>query len=188
VAYIATKHLLDLGHERIADVTHRWSYSSESHRGSAHEAGILGYSAAMAERGLEAAQRFHFVEGNPERWESIEDLFVDAATRPTGVVCHMDFAATHVIRACRERGLRVPEDVAVVGANNTPWCEWSEVPLTSVSLREDLIARSAAQLLGSASKSPAQIVMEPEVVIRESCGHRLASARPTRGRSGGRNK
>lgn len=64
----------------------------------------------------------------------------------------------------------------------------AEVPLTSVSLREDLIARSAAQLLGSASKSPAQIVMEPEVVIRESCGHRLASARPTRGRSGGRNK
>ena len=81
-----------------------------------------------------------------------------------------DAQAAVVLRVLLSRGVRVPEEVKVIGVDNSPYCELCPVPLTSVSGRDDYRAAAAVRLLlrqidGGA---PESVSVEPVVVARES--------------------
>ena len=86
-----------------------------------------------------------------------------------------DPAAIGAMRAIWEAGLRVPNDIAVVGAGNVAHGDLLRVPLTTVSWSREELGRQAAQLLLEQVGPPPygpfrRVVIPPSLVIRESCG------------------
>ena len=99
--------------------------------------------------------------------------------RPDGVVCYNDPVAAGALKAALEAGLRVPEDVAVVGAGNVHYSDLLRVPLSTVDQNSTAIGEASADLLleifrsGEPSK-PRNILIEPKVIERESSRKRAA--------------
>ena len=96
--------------------------------------------------------------------------------RPDGVFCYNDSTAMGAMKAVLEAGLRVPEDVAVVGCGNVVFADFLRVPLTSVDQQSEEIGKRAAKLalslLENPPKRPKQVVLTPILVQRESTHRR----------------
>ncbi len=185
--HMGAKHLIGLGHRRILFVIHRQKYaepgvSVEKATGLYGEV-CGGYSDALEEAGLGAQKDYFFVDhefrlpgDDRERLKAV----LMGPDRPDAVFAFGDYRAKHVIDIAMEAGLRVPDDLAVVGYWNTPWAEMTRVALTSVSIREDEIARVAADKLLQARRDgkgePEMVIVKPRLVVRDSCGASRKSA------------
>ena len=94
--------------------------------------------------------------------------------RPTAIVCANDFMAVGVLRALREEGLSVPQDVSVTGVDNISLSEFCYPALTTVHVPRDRIGHMAFEKLTSQIEKPAsvgsEIVIDPDLVLRESTG------------------
>ena len=75
----------------------------------------------------------------------IDRLVVDH--RADAIITHNDFVASALLKRLRKRGIRVPEDVAVIGYLNHYLCEYVDPPLTSVDLRHHFAAKSMVQAI-----------------------------------------
>lgn len=180
-ARIGTEHLLSLGSRRILFVIHRYRFlrpgiTLDKVPGIYGDV-IRGYASALAEAGLANREQIflvdhEFAQESDDRTRMKELL--SGPDRPDAVFAFGDYRAKHVIDIADEIGLRVPEDLSVIGYWNTPWAEMTRVPLTSISIREEEIARIAAEKLVAARMTNNQasgiVILEPELVIRGSCG------------------
>jgi GntR family transcriptional regulator of arabinose operon len=182
-AAMGTRHLIGQGRRKILFVIHRARYAEPGQ--APHEVSGLygdicrGYDQAMTAADLGANKSYFFVEHEfrPEGKDRERlSALLRGPDRPDAVFAFGDYRAKHVIDLAAEAGLQVPEDLAVIGYWNTPWAEMTRVPLTSVSIREDEIARTAAERLIEAHRKndPAAVtaVIEPVLVVRGSCGGR----------------
>ena len=177
----AVKHLVALGHKRIG-------FLSGSHLVSDFRERRDGFVEGMAEAGLwadpelmgETELRQHAVEIKPTaaRLFSSED-------RATAVMCATDVMATAVVQAAWEVGLRVPEDVAVVGFDDTEVASQVSPLLTTLHQPIKEISSTAMYLAACAvtGQEPEtgswQVVVPAPLVVRESCGAKLRErARP----------
>ncbi|MFI2373592.1 LacI family DNA-binding transcriptional regulator [Streptomyces sp. NPDC018964] len=137
----ATRHLTEQGHERVAIITGPEDMLCSLAR-------LDGYRSAMAMAGLEADPRltrfgdFH-VQGG---FEHAMDL-LEGPDRPTAVFAGSDLQALGVLEAARVKGLRVPEDLSVVGYDDVPLAQWSSPPLTTVHQPLRHMAEEAARML-----------------------------------------
>ncbi len=99
--------------------------------------------------------------------------------RPDAIVCANDLLAIGALRALRAQGLRVPEDVAVVGMDDTELAEFATPGLTSVSLGSEERGRLAATMLldrlGDPHRRASRVTVQPELVLRESSAPRRRS-------------
>lgn len=170
----ATRHLIGLGHERIAVVGGPVDMMCSRAR-------IDGYRSALDEAGIAVDPElirhgdFHVTGGHAHGLE-----LLSRPDRPTAVFAGSDYQALGVIRAARELGLRVPEDVSVVGYDDLPVSEWVWPPLTTVHqpLRE--IAETATgMVLSLARHEPlrhSRIELGTELVVRASTAPPPAAA------------
>ena len=98
----------------------------------------------------------------------------------TGIVCASDPLALGAIRAVRRAGLRVPEDVSVVGYDDSAFMNCTEPPLTTVRQPIDAMGRAAIDLLvaqiGGSAVATDELLFEPELVVRGSTGPVSTSA------------
>lgn len=164
--YMATKHLLDTGRRRVMiQISDPVNFIDKSYYpSSGHAQSLAGYRRAVREAGAEELL-FH---RNDDNREALRDI-LQSRGRPDGVVSSMDYRAKDVMDLCATLGLKVPDDLAVVGYYNTPWAEMLNPALTSVSIQEELIAATLAdKLLGGAENG--RVVIAPELVVRQSCG------------------
>lgn len=181
---LGTRHLIELGHRRIAFVIHRFKYAApgfdiETEPGL-YGSIVRGYAGALAEAGLADRKAYFFLDSEFSRdgadREGLKALLA-GPDRPDAIFAFGDYRAKHVIDIAAEAGLRVPEDLAVMGYWNTPWSEMTRVPLTSVSIIEDEIAVLAVDKLLEARRSGVwsaeSIMLKPRLVVRESCGSHL---------------
>jgi LacI family transcriptional regulator/LacI family repressor for deo operon, udp, cdd, tsx, nupC, and nupG len=102
-----------------------------------------------------------------------ERASLPADRRPTAVTCFNDLVAIGVCRALRELGLRVPEDVAVIGFDDIPILEFLPVPLTSVRVPTAEMGRLATQLLlrhveGGNAVPTQKVYLDADLVVRRS--------------------
>ncbi|WP_269542595.1 GntR family transcriptional regulator [Cerasicoccus fimbriatus] len=122
-----TNHLIDQGYRRIAFLT---CLSTEV--ACEREAGFLE---AMKEHGLDLPPEYFLTVGKrePEK-QGIQEIDVFMAMRepPEAIICLHDIIALNAMKRCKERGWRVPEDVAIVGFDDLPQAAVSSPPLTSV--------------------------------------------------------
>lgn len=114
--YVMTRYLIKLGHTRIA-------YMGETHYMSKYMERWLGYCRAMHEAGLPVIENSYstsLVEHQTEEDERelIADAFDNLEQLPTAIVCGEDFTANRVMNYLSELGLRVPEDVSLVGVDD----------------------------------------------------------------------
>lgn len=96
-----------------------------------------------------------------------------AAQRPTAVTCYNDLVAAGLCRALTELGLRVPDDVSIIGFDDIPLAQYLAVPLTTMRLPKQDMGRRAAQLLirrveADAVVAPQKVVLDAELVVRSS--------------------
>lgn len=92
--------------------------------------------------------------------------------QPNAIVCGSDLMAIGAIRAIRARGLRVPDQIAVVGYDNIQLSQFSHPPLTTVQqntmLAGNLLVTNLLKLIHNENVD--DILMQPELIVRESCG------------------
>jgi LacI family transcriptional regulator len=94
------------------------------------------------------------------------------ADLPDAIFAADDWIAIGVLRALRTRGLRVPDDLAVVGYSDIPLAPLADPPLTTVHVPKRRLGRTAAKLLldllARAIDGPLQVVVSPSLVVRDS--------------------
>ena len=165
----AARHLIGLGHKRIAFVGGR----EDDHSMAAY---LDGYRSVLREAGQ--GPRDEFITFSPGDWfesvpRSVERL-LKRDPRPSAIVCPHDRVALLAAVAARRAGLRVPEDVAIVGHYDLPDARLAEAPLTTFDVQVDQIGRVAFELLyerlTGKRDEPKQIRIEPKLIVRASCG------------------
>jgi LacI family transcriptional regulator len=95
---------------------------------------------------------------------------LSAARPPTAIFASSDLQAVGLLRAAHERGLRVPEDLAVIGFDGTKESEFSWPPLTVVAQPIQQMARAAIQLVLDEQRPQGYTPFMGELVVRQSCG------------------
>jgi DNA-binding LacI/PurR family transcriptional regulator len=162
----ATRHLLELGHHRIAFVgdefDNPFAFTSSRHRYEGYERAIL--AAGIAPRPDLVALGAH------SRYEARElaGALLSRPTRPSAIFAASDTQALGVMSAAHEAGLRVPEDLSVVGYDDIEVADYLELTTVRQHLFES--GRLGAEMLlrevASRSATPPAIVLSPEVVVR----------------------
>jgi LacI family repressor for deo operon, udp, cdd, tsx, nupC, and nupG len=124
---LAMDHLLSKGHRRIAYITGPADHSSDMDR-------MRAYRQALESHGL--AWRPDLVlpgNGLPEGGEQAVERLLALAERPSAVFCYNDMTAIGLLHAARQKGLRIPDDLAIVGFDDIPIAAYVEPPLTTIA-------------------------------------------------------
>ncbi len=161
-------HLIELGHRRIAYVGPTGKCRPGSRPG--------GYLAAMQNAGLEPM----FIETNPPWAAEVRGVILgryrdNIASMPTAFIAFSDHLAYGALRAFHELGLRVPQDVSLVGFDNLNISQYFTPSLTTVDLRTSQIATIAVEKVVEAAEKGLSLqgfrrTVTPKLVIRESTG------------------
>jgi LacI family transcriptional regulator len=167
-AQLVVQAFLDRGYRDIAFVTQS---DQEDHLADVAPQRELGYRKAMANKGLAAQTRVIALPqyGTP-RDAAIRALLEDR-NRPRAVFCWSDLDAIPLISEAHRLGVRVPEDLAVIGYDNSPMAALSMVDLSSVDQDGPRLGKLAADALFSRIKGrniPEHIMIEPRLVNRGS--------------------
>jgi LacI family transcriptional regulator len=191
-ALSAVRHLLHLGHRKIAHIHGPPQYHCSRER-------FAGYQQALAEAGVTVTPD-HVLQGDFQVASGREcaSRLLALAERPSAIFAANDHMAWGVLEYAGEHGLRVPEDLAVVGFDDTPPSRYKQPPLTTVRQPFQAMGQRAAELLlwlaeqphnqgGKRQRiwrplepplplpgynAPLHIQLETSLVIRQSCGAR----------------
>jgi LacI family transcriptional regulator len=167
-ARLATQAMLDRGYRDIAFLTQS---DQEGHLNDVAPQRELGYRAAMAAAGLEARTRVLALpyHGTP-RDRQIHDMLT-APDRPRAIVCWSDLDAIPLLDAAHRLAIRVPQDLALIGYDNSPVAGLSVVDLASIDQDGPRLGRLAAEALFSritGRRSAEHITIAPRLVPRGS--------------------
>ncbi|GAA2501696.1 LacI family DNA-binding transcriptional regulator [Streptomyces gobitricini] len=161
----ATRHLIDLGHERVGIITGPEDMMCSLAR-------LDGFRSAMTMAGLTVDPRhvrfgdFHVQGGFARAMELLE-----GPDRPTAVFAGSDLQALGVLEAARLKGLGVPRDLSVVGYDDVPLAQWSSPALTTVHQPLRQMAEEAARMLlrpRDPAKAALRMELATELVVRQS--------------------
>lgn len=170
-AMLATRHLLRLGHRRIAFLNNEPNAPSFVDR-------RRGYLCALWEEGIVPNPDWIVSVHRRERFEPDLLSLLSGPNAPTAVVAANDWNAFAILAACRTQGLAVPEDVSVVGFDDITFSSHSYPPLTTVRVNKEEMGRLAVRRLLSRieeaqrgdNPAPAISLIAPiSLVDRESC-------------------
>jgi DNA-binding LacI/PurR family transcriptional regulator len=184
IGRIAVRRLVERGCRRIGFTAMGLSRPTQLAR-------LRGYKTELAAHGLNTDDRLVFnseiyghaaavCDEHGEKWSipvGIVDRAVDMLVRDGGVdgiVAHDDFWASAMIRRRGARGIRVPDDVAVVGYLNHYLADWTDPPLTTISRRSEEAARIMVGMMermltkGPLPESERVAVIQPKLIARES--------------------
>ena len=166
-AQMAVRHLVDLGHRQIAYINGMENWLEAQNR-------LAGYLDVLTEQGLPLDETLI----KPGDWgvdsgyQATQEL-LRLKQRPTAIFASNDLMALGAIYAIQEAGLRVPEDVAVVGYDDRDFAAWIRPSLTTIRMPSYEMGQAAARLLleqfaGEELEDATQI--PGELIIRQSCG------------------
>lgn len=161
--YLLARHLLDQGRRRIAFLARPASAPTVDRR-------ISGYREAMSDAGLPLqVNSVHL--GDPREPTFVRGLL---ESKPDAVICANDITAALLLQTLGGLAVRVPDDVAVVGFDDVKYAKLLHVPLTTMRqpCRElgTVAARALLERMTYPDLPPRTILLEPQLVVRKSCG------------------
>ena len=170
---LPVRHLHALGHRRIAFIGGSMLLKDSSKRGE-------NFLEELRTLGLTDDPAYHVDAGyDAEGGERAVLRMLSGLERkrwPTAIVTFNDTVALGAMKQLKQMGLRLPEDMAIVGCDNQFFCPYSDPPLTSVDLHPDELAQSAVRELlvahGGETRTFA-MMREASLIVRESCGAKL---------------
>ncbi|WP_432254768.1 LacI family DNA-binding transcriptional regulator [Limimaricola sp. AA108-03] len=164
----ATRYLLAAGHRRVGFI--------DGGAGLGNREKLAGYEQALAERGLTLDPRLVVdSRGHSAKagyWGA--QAMIESGAAPSAIFATTDSMALGAMRYCAQKGIRVPEDIAIVGFDNIEFAEYARTPITSVAFDVDRISRLAVdrliELSGAEDSLPAPraTLVDPELILRES--------------------
>ena len=174
---LAARHLIELGHRRIALLTHSRYQDSQFHADAWEQS--QGYHAEMEEAGLQplvVAGEIDFVDPSPNSFMQAGQDGLSALLAlpdpPTAVICYGDYMAYGLNRACRLKNIRVPDDLSIAGNYDLQLSSVVNPPLTTARPRFFEIGKlvGAGLLQAIEGGTLTDQLVAPELVIRESTG------------------
>lgn len=163
--YLAARHLLECGHTRIGGI-----FKADDGQGHLRYA---GYTRALMERDIKVkgrniiwmdSEEIHEMEGEGSRiLKRLEDC--------TACVCYNDEIAYRLVSLLRNEGKRIPDDLSIVGIDNSSLARFCMVPLTSVNNPAEELGRTAAEQMVrcvTGGEPMETIELKPELVVRQS--------------------
>jgi DNA-binding LacI/PurR family transcriptional regulator len=172
-AYEAVRLLTSLGHRKIGYIGGLISIptSRERHR---------GYVAALADAGVDPdPEHVRFGDSKLASGRQLADEMLSLANRPTALFTGNNLITLGGLQSIHARGLRIPEDVAVVGFDDMLWADSLNPPLTAVSQPGYEIGRRATEMLFRRIAEPdapaVQLVLKTTLHVRRSCGSALTA-------------
>ncbi len=176
-AYQAMAHLIKLGHARIGLLTGPEQASTGHQR-------RVGALAALAAHGLELSPEL-IMEGDFQRGSGRElaRRLLQLRQRPTAIFAGNDHMAIGVLDALAEAGLRCPEDLALIGFDDIEMAGLPGIELTTVSQKKSVMGQIAVDHLiekirEGESYLVKQIILEPILVVRRTCGRQTRRGEP----------
>jgi LacI family xylobiose transport system transcriptional regulator len=176
--YLATRHLIDLGHRRIGIIT-------GPHDMLASTARLSGYRAALESAGIPVDPElvrpgeFHHADGLVEG-----RALLSLPERPTAIFASSDLYALGVYEAARSLGVAIPGDVSVVGYDDLRIARWAGPPLTTIHVPLVAMAEQAVRLVMRLGDEPelafSRIDIDTTLVVRASTAAPARSARSAR--------
>lgn len=166
-AYEATQYLIELGHRRIAFIGGLMELASAGER-------LEGYRAAMVDQHLPVLDEL-MVEGDftEEGGYDAALKLLDLPQRPTAIFASNDLAALGAMEAVRQCGLRIPEDMSIVGFDDIPQASIVYPKLTTVRQPLDQIGRVAVKILLEHLENPKRslrrVALATRLIVRDSC-------------------
>jgi LacI family transcriptional regulator len=182
---LATQHLLDLGHRRIAIIHGPVVRSTGAER-------LQGYLAALKAAGVRPDPKL-IREGNfkQDSGRELARQLLDLSPSPTALFCTNNLMTVGALQTLGERGVRIPSDLSLVGYDDMEWWTLTHPPLTTVGQPVYDLGREAMRLLltqigQEKARRPQRVVLKPELILRDSCGPPARRARSTAARRGAR--
>lgn len=165
---LAVQHLEHMGHRRIGAALGQMRYLPAQRKRQA-------FIDAVTRRGLvpDDLDVADLVESTTYNVQGGQQAAVRLLERGvTGIVCGSDVMALGVVRAARARGLRVPEDLSVVGSDDSQMMEFADPPLTTVRQPAEALAQAAsleiAEQIAGSRPHAGEVLHRPELVVRGS--------------------
>jgi LacI family transcriptional regulator len=169
VGEMATRHLIEIGRKRIAHIGGKdTSPSLDRSR---------GYKNALAESKLPSPKNYIVVRermeesGDKVGFQAMQEL-LKLKSRPDAIFCYNDLTAIGAIEATLQAGLRVPEDIAIIGCGNLRYANYLRVPLSSIDHGTTELGRVAAEfaleLSANPEQAPKSILIPSTLVVRKS--------------------
>jgi len=170
--FLAVEHLIRLGHKRIGII----GGSSESSVGFER---LEGGKKALKTYGLEAREDY-FLEGDFLKESGYQGgkRFLRMDKPPTAIFATNDYMALGTYQAIVEEGVRIPEEIALVGFNDIEFTSMRGIDLTTVGQKKYEMGALAVKKLverikGEGTESSKEVILEPELIIRRTCGFHL---------------
>ena len=161
-----SEYLYSLGHRKMAFIGHHTSLGPLSDRKRTFSqvmeqlGGGVVYTTIADSDGFDGGRR------------AVRQLY-HSGFNPTAILCVNDFMAVGVLRQLREMNISVPQDVSVTGFDNIRLSEFLNPALTTVHIPREQIGRQIFESLTSSTspeESPREVIIDPELVVRESTG------------------
>ena len=166
-ARVATNHLIDLGHRRIAYLGDKFGFQSDVER-------VSGYRETLTEADLafEPELVVHG-DGTPDGGREAMHRLLNLPAPPTAVFCYNDREAIGAMRAVREHRLHVPRDISIVGFDDLFLSSYLDPPLTTIQQPTREMGLQAGEILLQllSGGKPDSCMTQGTLVIRESTGH-----------------
>jgi LacI family transcriptional regulator len=165
-SYHATSHLIRQGKTRIGTISGPLQSTVGIDR-------LEGYHKALKERGMAIDEKL-IVEGDFTEEGGYYAMKILLTAKPGAVFTASDIMAIGAIRAVREAGLRIPQDIAFVGFDDLPNASLSNIQLTTIRQPVNQFGVQAVETLidqiENGNRSPHRIILDTELIIRETCG------------------
>jgi LacI family transcriptional regulator len=165
-AFDATEYLIQLGHRRIAFISGRTDLRSSHDR-------LAGYEAALAHYGIPFESAL-VVTGSFEAGQTrqVTHALLELTDAPTAIFASSDMMAFSVLEVALQRGLRIPDNLSVIGFDDIPQSATSHPPLTTVQQSLIEMGRVAARMLIARIENPAlpieHVQLKTQLIIRQS--------------------
>jgi LacI family transcriptional regulator len=170
IGYLATKHLIEIGRRRIA------------HIGTPYLSPALGrlegYRRALRDYGIQVPAEYvltrpHGDDAGDTTGYDVMKKLLSVRPLPDAVFCHNDPTALGAMKAILDAGLRIPENIAIMGCGNVRYSDCLRVPLTTIDQDCEAIGERAAKLALNMLNSktppkPKTILIKPRLVVRDS--------------------
>ncbi|MBS0210065.1 MAG: GntR family transcriptional regulator [Planctomycetes bacterium] len=162
--FMLTRHLTAQGRQRIC-------FMLRPHSAPTAERRVAGYREALAQSGLSVSPA-DVCYGDPLDLPFVRNVL--ERRKPDAIVCANDITAAALMQSLFQLGRRVPQDIAVVGFDDVKYARLLAVPLTTVRQPcADLgrvAVRAMCERIADRTLPPRAIVLEPELIVRQSCG------------------
>lgn len=161
------EYLIKLGHKRIATIAGDLATEAGKKR-------LEGFKSCMKSHNIRLGPRYitvgHFLRGPAQM---AMGSLLKLTEPPTAIFCASDVMAMEAIDVARKEGLRVPEDISIIGFDDNPLCAYSSVPLTTVWQPIPEMGRMGVeflnQIITGKKEQPVKMLLKTRLVERKSC-------------------